>query len=217
MDSSELRKSPSKGDNTFNLNIDHNYMPTRAFQSYRKKEENIKKGVHFDEDVKSELINSDSLENKSLNIENSNSNELIETRINPNYEESFIISKKDDIERISKKTKTLTINQSPPKINVSPNRVKSKTLGSNSKQRNSKLLIFSKLIDPLDEIDHEKYEKPDITSNNTKDLVLSSYEYDEIETGKRFCNFHKARLDDLKIKILDEIPNTGKYTYITVI
>lgn len=215
MDSSELRKSPSRGDNTINLSIDHNYIPARAFQSYRKKEENIKKGVHFDEDVKPELINSEYFENKALTIENSK--ELTETRINSNYEESFIISKKDEVSRILKKTKTLIISESPPKINVSPNRVKSKTLGSNSKQRNSKLLIFSKLIDPLDEIDHEKYEKPDITSNNTKDLVLSSYEYDEIETGKRFCNFHKARLDDLKIKILDEIPNTGKYTYITVI
>ena len=126
-----------------------------------------------------------------------------------NSEQEKILEQEKDLEqeKINDETK------SPEK----EKRIKSHTFSSPEKNtkasRNSKLLAFSKIVDPLDKIDQENQRNLDLQANQEK---LIFYNEDNKDEQHKYLTFSKAKLEDFKAKMHEQDLQFGKFTCITV-
>ena len=120
---------------------------------------------------------------------------------------------------VEKETQTTQVQkETEVKSPDSEKRIKSNTFSSPEKRkkepRNSKLLAFSKIVDPLDKIDQENQQNLDLLANKQK-LIFSNEDFME-EKNQKYLTFNKMKLEDLKTKIHEQDNHLGKFTCITV-
>lgn len=130
--------------------------------------------------------------------------------------------KKESISSSKEMTKTvisLEIKTNEPIIEKEEKRIKSHTYcsphkkyGKSPEKRDSKLLKFTKIVDPLEKIDHDHHAELNIQIDQK--LIFS----DEIEqvNQQKYMTFSKNPMKELKGKIEQEDSDFGKFSCIAV-
>lgn len=88
-----------------------------------------------------------------------------------------------------------------------------KKYGKSSEKRNSKLLKFAKIVDPLEKIDHDHHAELNIQIDQK---LIFSDENEQVNQQK-YMTFSKNPMKDLKSKIEQEDSDFGKFSCIAVI
>lgn len=141
--------------------------------------------------------------NKTVIIQ---TNEAIVEEENPNF-------------LINDRSGNLNIQNTENQVILTENKRKSRTISTNKKnsgknrdKRNSKLVAFSKIVDPLEKIDNEHQSE----YNSQIDQKLIFGEDGENNNDQKYMTFYKSPVNEFKIKLEQQDHDIGKYSCISV-